>query len=596
MDKISDFNNGFIEELKARINIVDVIGRFVHLQKKGRDYWACCPFHHEKTASFQIREDQQYFKCFGCQKGGDVITFIMEHERITYPEALEYLANLAGMKLPENKAFSHFKKDKELIEKIHNANSEAAKFYHKNLVSGDNPALAYLAARGVDKKTIIRFGLGYSRNQSELPIYLHNKGYDNTTLKSAGLIYMDSRGEAVDFFWGRLIVPIIDANGNVVGFGGRVLEKTDFAKYKNTSKTPAFDKSKTLFALNLYKKLAQQEKINYMIIVEGYMDVISLYIAGIKNVVATMGTSLTIEQCRMIKRYTDIVVVSFDGDAAGQKATIRSLDMLKEAGLEVRVVVLPEGEDPDDTVRKRGKDFYLSLADNALPLMDYKIKITEEKYDMSSTDGKTKFAHEAIDYLKKASAVEKELYGGIIAGKASLEKETVLKLAESGETDRILTTSPITTRTTGSVQTTKDKPDTIAERFILSALFNYEQYAEISAMDEDYFDDNFYKQVFLYLKKCVDTGSIARLGDLFNAEDGGTEKVMEIINEYETTPIDKRSVTYNRYLIKLQQKAFTKKRTRAISMLAEAKTPEEKEKIKNEILTLTKTHQLITKY
>ena len=388
---------------------------------------ACCPFHHEKTPSFQVRADYQYFKCFGCQKSGNVITFIMEHERLSYPEAVEWLAKKANLQIPESFESPDFKERKKTIKKIYAANLEAARFYNGVLFSSQGKkALDYLKKRGLSESTIKTFGLGYSPNAQELPKYMIKKGYAIETLEKAGLVRLDKLSSPYDFYAGRIIFPIINAFGDVTGFGGRALMETNFAKYLNTYASPAFDKKGTLYNINLFKKLKQSQPVKSLVLVEGYMDVISLHQGGIRNTMAPMGTSLTIEQCRIIKRYTDLVYVCFDGDSAGQSAALRSLDLLKEQGLDVKVVELPKDADPDDTIKKIGKKGFEKLLEEALPLLDFKLKKIEEKYDLSTLDGKNKYATEAIAELFKLNDIEKEVYAVKVSNKSGLSTDTIL--------------------------------------------------------------------------------------------------------------------------------------------------------------------------
>ncbi len=404
------FDNKFIDELKNKNEIVDVVGRYVHLEQKGVNFWGKCPFHHEKTASFSVNPGGQFFYCFGCHKSGDVITFIKEIESLDFNDAIKFLAERVKMPLPDFKYDDEkIKEQKKQKERLLNLLVDVAKFYARNL-RGENASkhVEYILKRGIPSDCVSKFGIGASLNFYDLPKYLLDKGYSYEEMLASGAVDVKD-GRYFDSLGGRLIIPIINQFGQVVAFGGRLLEKADFAKYKNTRETLVFSKSNNLYNLNNLKKLKNETGLNGVIIVEGYMDTISLVGAGFHNVVASMGTSLTKDQARIIKRYTDKVFISYDGDFAGQKASIRGLEILKEEGLEVKVVSLPDGLDPDDVIKKMGKDGYQKLLDDAMPLIDFKLDILRRTYDVNSVDGKRKYITNAMKVIgESASPAEQE--------------------------------------------------------------------------------------------------------------------------------------------------------------------------------------------
>lgn len=396
--------------LKEKLNIVEVAGSYVSLERRGGSYWACCPFHHEKTPSFSINEADQYYHCFGCGESGDVIKLVREMENLDFMEAVKLLAERTGLQLPQtgfdNQKTVELKRKRDTLLKIMN---DCAHFYLDNLNSGKaDEHIEYILKRRIPANIVRSFGLGASLNFNDLPQYLLSKGYSRRDLLDSGAV-AETNGRLIDAQGGRLIFPVINAMDEVVAFGGRVLKKTDFAKYKNTKETLLFNKSKTLYNLNLLKKLKKSQTIKQVVMVEGYMDTISLYQAGFKNVVASMGTSLTQDQARLIKRYTDTVLISYDGDSAGQKANMRGLDILKGEGINVKVVPLPDGLDPDDVIKQRGKDGYRACLDSALPLIDYKLGVLGRGYDLSKTEDKRKFVSEALKIVRTSdSAAEQE--------------------------------------------------------------------------------------------------------------------------------------------------------------------------------------------
>lgn len=404
----------FLRALKDKNDIVEVIGSYVALDRKGGNHWACCPFHHEKTPSFAVNQGEQFYHCFGCGVSGDVVGFVREIESTDFMGAVRILAARAKMTVPESgfdtEKSQQMKKKRDTLAAIM---LDSARFYLSNLYSGDSRAdshLQYIAKRGLSPTTVKKFGLGASLDFYELPKYLQDKGYKREDLIDSGVVTENKNGRLIDAQGGRLIFPIINAFDEVVAFGGRLLEKSDFAKYKNTKETLLFNKSKTLYNINLLKKLKREQAIKDVIIVEGYMDTISLYQAGFKNVVASMGTSLTKDQARLVKRYTDNVLISYDGDFAGQKADLRGLEILKDEALQVRVVPMPDGLDPDDVARQ-GADAYQKCLDAAMPLIDYKIHALERKYDLNRTEEKRRFVAEALQVVASADSesVKEEL-------------------------------------------------------------------------------------------------------------------------------------------------------------------------------------------
>ena len=408
------FDPEFMSALKQKNDIIEVIGGYVSLDRKGNTHWACCPFHHEKTPSFAVNEAEQFYHCFGCGVSGDVVRFVQEIESTDFMGAVRILAARAKMPVPESNFDTEqavlLKKKRDTLASIL---LDSARFYLSNLYGGEKqaePHLQYIANRKMSPTTVKKFGLGASLDFFSLPEYLQDKGYQRQDLLDSGVVTESKNGKLVDGQAGRLIFPIINAFDEVVAFGGRLLEKSDFAKYKNTKETMLFNKSKTLYNINLLKKLKREQPIKEVIIVEGYMDTISLYQAGFKNVVASMGTSLTKEQARLVKRYSENVLISYDGDFAGQKADLRGLEILNDEHLNVRVVPMPEGLDPDDVV-KQGADAYQKCLDNAMPLVDYKIHALERKYNLSKTEEKRRFVAEAIKVVssEESEAVKEEL-------------------------------------------------------------------------------------------------------------------------------------------------------------------------------------------
>lgn len=390
----------FIAQLKSKLNIIEVCEKYMTLNQKGGRFWGCCPFHHEKTASFSVNENG-FFYCFGCKESGDMIKFVQQMEGTDFFGALEVLAKMAGMEVP---SFSGKNKDegaekRKYKERLQTLMRETALFYYHNLKSESaTKAREYLSSRGISNSDVRRFAIGYSSDWDSLVFHLLSLGYSKKEMADAGVCDIKN-GKTYDSLGGRLIIPIIDGFKNVVAFGGRVLEKTDFAKYKNTRETELFNKSKTLYGLNLVKETRKTQRVTELIVVEGYMDAISLYTAGFDNVVASMGTSLTIEQARMMKFLVSKVYISYDGDFAGLKAAVRGLDILDGEGIDVKVAVMPEGMDPDDVIKKLGKAEYEKILSNALPLVDFKLYILKSEADLSDAIERRKYIRMALKVI-----------------------------------------------------------------------------------------------------------------------------------------------------------------------------------------------------
>ena len=514
----ASLDNRFLEELKQKNEITEVIGSYVSLDRKGNTHWACCPFHHERTPSFAVNQAEQFYHCFGCGVSGDVIKFVREIENTDFMGAIRILAARAKMEVPE----SNFDTEKSLeLKKKRDAMSsimlDSARFYLSNLYSGDRRAeahLQYISNRKLAPTTVKKFGLGASLDFYSLPDYLAGKGYSKQDLLDSGALTESQNGRLVDSQGGRLIFPIINALDEVVAFGGRLLEKADFAKYKNTKETLLFNKSKTLYNINLLKKLKRQKPVNEVIIVEGYMDTISLYQAGFENVVASMGTSLTKEQARLVKRYSSNVLISYDGDFAGQKADLRGLEILKDEHLNVRVVPMPEGLDPDDVV-KQGAPAYQKCLDDAMPLIDYKLHAIERKFDLSRTDDKRAYVAEALKVVDSAESesVKEELL------KKLRDKTGISYHALERDLKSVSVAKPQEAATPIKEQITETAADTDknvkALRFILAAKLFSAPYANGCDLQELSLTDETHIVIAQYVIEREKAGQKIRPGELF---------------------------------------------------------------------------------
>lgn len=413
-----------IEEIKARCDIASVIGDYIKIQPSGQNYKALCPFHVEKTPSFHISTAKQVYKCFGCGEGGDVINFVMKMENLDFMDAVRLLANRCGIDINFN-IDEETKQKIELSKKYQDIHTEAARFYFSNLVKSKNRGYDYLRNRGLDDKTIKRFGLGYSQDSwnSLMDYLIEEKGYSQEELLECGLIGKSTKTDKYyDKFRNRVMFPIFDYRGNVIGFGGRVLDDS-LPKYLNSPDTLIFNKRHNLYGLNFARKNLSSRTV---ILVEGYMDLISLYQYGIQIAVATLGTALTSQQARLIKRYADNVIISYDSDGPGTKASLRAIDILVEAGLSVKVLDLKDAKDPDEYVRKYGTDEYRKAMKDAVPRIKFKIDNLKSSFDLSKDQDNIKFAQEAVNIIKQLkSPVEIDYYIKYLSEIVQLDEDAV---------------------------------------------------------------------------------------------------------------------------------------------------------------------------
>ncbi len=410
----------FIEELKYRSDIEQVISSYVSLKRTGRNLKGLCPFHSEKTPSFTVYPENQSFYCFGCGAGGDVVTFIRKIENLEYVEALRFLAQRAGMTLPEE---ARDDGTALLRTKILEINRESARFFFDQLAHGpDRRAVAYLRGRGLSDKTIKRFGLGYAPNTFDsLKNHLKSKGYSFEEMAAAAVVGKGRNGGYYDLFRNRVMFPIIDLRGSVIGFGGRVMEG-DGPKYLNSPDTLVFKKTRNLFAMNI----AKNTKEGSLILAEGYMDVISIHQAGFDNAVASLGTSLTAEQARLISQYVDQVIIAYDADGAGQKAARRAISLFEEVGVKIRILSIPDAKDPDEYIKKFGPARFKLLLEGSAGAVDFEIAKLRQKFDLETADGKVAFLKEFCSLMAGlGSPVERDVYIIRTAQELSVSKEAV---------------------------------------------------------------------------------------------------------------------------------------------------------------------------
>ena len=415
------FPPSFLDELAARNPIEEVVGQYVNLKRSGSNLFGLCPFHGEKTPSFSVSPDKGIYYCFGCHKGGSVINFEMEIEGLSYPDAVRALAKRAGLTVPEDEQYqSRYRRQ----ERLWALNKEAARFFHGALFQPEGAAgLEYAGKRGMPKSTLTKFGIGFAPDSWDaLCRTMEAKGYTREELQASGLVSVSQKnGRIYDRFRNRLMFPIIDVRGNVIGFGGRVMDNST-PKYLNSPETEIFNKRKNLFALNLAKK----SRLGYLILVEGYMDAVALHQYGFDCAVASLGTSLTEEHASLLARYSQQVILIYDGDEAGQNATQRAIPMLEKAGLQVKVLKMRDAKDPDEFLRKFGADRFRILLEESSNRVEYQLKAIQKKYDLNIDEERVNFITEAADFVSTlGNAVQREVYGNRAAEAAKISPEAM---------------------------------------------------------------------------------------------------------------------------------------------------------------------------
>jgi DNA primase len=508
----------FLKEVKAANNIVSVIGSYIELKQRGQQYWARCPFHGEKTPSFSVNERMQIYKCFGCGESGDVIKFVEKYESCTTMEALEILAKRANIEIPlfhehqADNALSEKKKKRDTLLKILR---ETARFYYKQYHStaGSKAAFLYMQNRGFTIDTVKKFGIGFSPNMDSLVAHLTRAGFSQNDCLEAGVLQKSTKSDrCFDALSGRLIVPIFDINKNVIAFGGRALDDktSQYGKYKNTSETTLFLKKNNLYGINFCKEQKQQANLPYIVVVEGYMDVIAMAQAGFLYAVASMGTSLTSQQAKLISRLTDNVYICYDGDAAGQKATVRGMDILAEAGLNVKVMSVPDNLDPDEYINKHGVDAFKEIITAALPLTDYKLKILAEYFhiDNGDSDSITKFTTGAVGVLKKLDDVARAQYVKVVSRLSGLSEDFLTRKI----TEKVTDERPQVTTEVSAVPA-----ETSALYFIANAILTGQPYAKLS--QKPHTDVPFLTQVYDYIFDCYSRNEAPTLDMVYSQVD-----------------------------------------------------------------------------
>jgi len=497
-----------VEEVRAANDIVDVISQYVKLTKKGSSYFGLCPFHSEKTGSFSVSREKQMYYCFGCGAGGNVITFLMEYENATFQEALKTLADRVGIRLPERAATKEEREAADLKSALLEVNKEAARYFYYQLKTKQGErALGYLKDRRLSDETITRFGLGYANIYSDdLYRYLKQKGYSDSLLSQSGLVRMDERG-GHDKFWNRVMFPIMDVNSRVIGFGGRVMGDGT-PKYLNSPETKIFDKSRNLYGLNA----ARSARKPYLLICEGYMDVISMHQAGFTNAVASLGTAFTIQHGILIKRYVNQVILTYDSDEAGTKAALRAIPILKEAGVSVKVLNMKPYKDPDEFIKAEGAEGFQRRIDEAENSFLFEIGVLRRGYDFKDPEQKTAFQNEAArKLLEFREEMERNNYIEAVAARYGMGYEQLKKLVID-QAGRYRPPEPKRQEEPAGAGSLREKDDGSkrAQRLLLTWLSGEpELFPKIHPyVSEEDFTDTLYQEVALMVFQQLEKGEI----------------------------------------------------------------------------------------
>lgn len=526
------YSDELIEEVRSRNDIVDVISGYVRLTKKGSTYFGLCPFHNEKTGSFSVSPNKQMYYCFGCGAGGNVFTFLMQYENFSFPEAMEALAERAGIELPKQEMSAQAKKEADKRQILLEINKAAGKYYYMLLRSEHGKqAYEYFKKRELSDATMQKFGLGYSDKYSDdLYRYLRKLGYDDAILKESGLVSIDEVRGGHDKFWNRAMFPIMDVHNKVIGFGGRVMGDGE-PKYLNSPETKVFDKSRNLYALNF----ARQTKKPQMLLCEGYMDVIALHQAGFDNAVASLGTAFTSGHASLLKRYTKEVYLTFDSDGAGIKAALRAIPILKEVGLTAKVINMKPYKDPDEFIKALGAEEYQKRIDAAENSFMFEIRILEQKYDMKDPEGKTAFQTEvAKKLLDFTTELERNNYMEAVADKYHMSFEALWNLVNQLGTQGGLVKER-TPLKSGLNEKKHKKEDGMkqSQKLLLTWLIEYDNlYDKIKDIitPEDFTEDIFRKVAeLLYEQKKSGTVNPAQIISLF-AEEEEQREVAELFH------------------------------------------------------------------
>lgn len=516
------YSQEIIEQVREENDIVDVISSYVHLQKKGSTYFGLCPFHNEKSPSFSVTPSKQMYYCFGCGASGNVLTFLMEYENYEFTEAVEMLAERANITLPKQEYNAQMKREADKRQRLLEVQKEAGKYYYMLLRSDyGSRAMEYFKNRGLSEETMRRFGLGYSdRSGNALYRYLKEKGYEDDLLKESGLVFYDERRGGSDKFWNRAMFPIMDIHNKIIGFGGRVMGEGE-PKYLNSPETPIFDKGRNLYGLNI----ARTTKKPYLLLCEGYMDVIALHQAGFDNAVASLGTAFTSGHANLLKRYTKEVYLTYDSDGAGVKAALRAIPILKEVGIMAKVVNMRPYKDPDEFIKAEGKEQYEARLKQAENSFMFEIRILEQQFDLKDPESKTAFYNAiAKRLLEFNEELERNNYIEAVAEKYQTGFENLRRLVLHTASKEGITAKKTPLKT--GVQENRKKENGMKQSQKLLLTWLIEDTRLFSVLDgyitpEDFTEDIYRKAAEVLFQQFAENGEVnpAQIVSMFENEE-----------------------------------------------------------------------------
>lgn len=564
--------NNIVDEIKSRCNIVDVVSRVVPLKKAGSNYKGVCPFHNEKTPSFIVSETKQIFTCFGCGATGNVLAFVMRYYNLDFKGAVEMLAKEYGISL--SGVFRGSKNKDELYE----INRQAARFFFKAMREQVTPAYTYMKERGISEETLNKFGIGYA-DESWDSLYKHMRslGISEDKLIELGLL-SKSKGRYYDKFRGRVIFPILNTSGKVIGFGGRIIVEGE-PKYLNSQESSVFQKKYNLYGLNLTGSEVRKE--DAIVLVEGYMDVVSLYQSGVRNVSASLGTALTENQARLLKRYTKNVILSYDADQAGQNAALRGLDILYREGCRARVLKVTDGKDPDEFVKKNGRKAFLALMEHAVPYGDFKLNMARDKYDLSDEQQRIDFLHDAVVILRGMKPVEADLYIKKLSRETGIS-EGAIRFEYSGNNSQEKNLTPHVDAVDGREDEMAEMP--LVEQDLLKLMLLDAGRIELPEdIKQDTFTSQTGKAVYQELRRLKQNGESDYESRLRDTLDEGQLKQLEKVQE-KVIPVGKENDIYRDCIAQVRRKGLKKQEAKILTMLSMADEEDNQE----EIVKLTK--------
>ena len=575
--------NDWVELIKTNADIVSTVSKYITLQKKGKTWWACCPFHYEKTPSFAINEYEQYYHCFGCGASGDLITFVQKYENVDFAEACRIIAEQNNITLPEQNFDDNIAKRKKKVDRLYSMMKDAAKYYFNNLKTPQGkPAIEYLESRKLNNETINAFGIGYSLGWNEIITYLKSKGYSYEEMLEGGVIAKRDDGSYYDCYAKRLIFPLFNAFGNVLGFSARILEKKDFAKYKNTAQTLIFDKSRCVYGINLVKKFKQENPLNEIIIVEGQIDVISLYKCGIKNAVACLGTALTNLHAKELKKLTDKIVLCFDGDGAGVKATLRSIETLVSNGFNVFVAQIPNNADPDEFVNQYGKEKFEQIISNAKYWVEFLILKYAKDYNLNKLEEKNKFIIECLNVIKNLQTEsEKDIYLKLVHSLSGVSV-AVLKGDMQSETPQLAPKE----NDNEQLSVNRENAYVKGVKFVLNALLNKKPYAKLSQDIKDNILNSDYKKIYEYVEENTNNGQEFKIGTLFTMFDVENNPDINGLISFEIKNEQDNEKQYDDCVKTLIKTGLAMRQSMLTEKLKETTDENEKREIKMQMLSI----------